>query len=183
MERMKIMESLVSVIVPMYNSSRTIERCLNSITNQTYKKLEIIVINDGSTDGSLDILFKFQKRDSRIVVIEKENEGVSAARNDGIKRARGEYILFVDSDDYIDVKAIEVLMNIVYCQQTDGVVFGYRLEGNANWMNDSHVLKALQDSFGKAVSSEIVLRHVLTINPAQELLGYSVRYLYKMYFR
>jgi glycosyltransferase involved in cell wall biosynthesis len=93
---------LISIVVPVYNSEKYLEKCLVSLINQTYKNIEIIVINDGSTDGSLDIAKQLAKRDSRVKVYSKKNGGLSSARNHGIEKASGEYIGFVDSDDYID---------------------------------------------------------------------------------
>lgn len=92
----------VSVIIPVYNQEKYLEKCLNSLANQSIDNIELIVINDGSTDGSLNIINKFKKKYSNIILITSSNQGVSSARNKGIKMARGEYIGFVDSDDYID---------------------------------------------------------------------------------
>lgn len=100
---------LVSIIIPVYNVEKYIEKCLNSAINQTYKNIEIIAINDGSNDKSLDILNKYEKKDNRIKVISIQNSGVSAVRNLGIKEAKGEYIFFLDSDDYIKDDLIENL--------------------------------------------------------------------------
>ena len=93
---------LVSVIVPVYNVEKTLARCLESICGQSYQNLEIIVVNDGSPDGSLAICEQFRAKDPRIVVISKENEGLSLTRNAGMRVAHGKYVQFVDSDDYIE---------------------------------------------------------------------------------
>ena len=96
----------VSIIVPVYNSSKYLNECINSIINQTYKNLEIIIVNDNSTDNSLDIINSFN--DKRIKVINlKENSGVSIARNKGVEKSTGDLICFLDSDDYWDLKKIE----------------------------------------------------------------------------
>ena len=89
----------VTIIVPVYNAEKTIERCVRSIQNQTYKNIEIILVNDGSTDDSLSLCYELQKQSDNILVIDKENSGVSDARNIGIEKASGDYIQFVDSDD------------------------------------------------------------------------------------
>ena len=102
--------SKVSVIVPIYNSEKTINRCVESIINQTYKDIEILLINDGSIDNTLNILNDYANKDKRIVVINKKNEGVSKTKNLGIKKAKSEFIMFVDSDDYIDKEAIKKLV-------------------------------------------------------------------------
>lgn len=91
----------ISVIVPVYNGEKYLERCLESIRKQTYQELQILVIDDGSTDQTLFISREYEKKDSRIRVIHQENQGVSAARNRGIQEAQGEYLLFVDADDFI----------------------------------------------------------------------------------
>lgn len=117
----------ISIIVPCYNASKYIAKCLQSIINQSYKNIEIICVNDGSTDNTLNILRKIQRKDKRIVIINKRNGGVSAARNDGIKKSVGDYILFVDSDDYIDEQMVELLVeksiehdsDIVKCNRSD----------------------------------------------------------------
>lgn len=100
---------LISVVIPAYNAECYIERCLKSIQNQTYGALEIIVVNDGSKDQTKNIICKIQQQDERIKLIDKENEGVSAARNDGVAYATGKYIYFIDSDDYIESSMIESL--------------------------------------------------------------------------
>lgn len=99
----------ISVIVPIYNVEKYLEKCLNSIVNQTFSDIEIICVNDGSTDNSLAILNMFAKDDKRIKVISQENQGISVARNNGMKVATGEYIGFVDSDDWIDLNFYEKL--------------------------------------------------------------------------
>ena len=91
----------VSVIVPVYNNEKYVETCIRSICQQTYQNLEILVINDGSTDGSRQILERMAEKDKRIRLIHQENAGVSAARNKGIELADGEYLTFVDGDDYV----------------------------------------------------------------------------------
>jgi glycosyltransferase involved in cell wall biosynthesis len=101
--------ALVSVIVPVYNVKLYLEHCLASISVQSYKNLEIILVDDGSTDGSGDICETFAKSDSRCVVVHQENQGLWAARNTGQRIAKGEFVMFVDSDDYIHVNMIELM--------------------------------------------------------------------------
>ena len=103
---------LVSIIVPIYNTSEYLPRCLDSIINQTHKNLEIILIDDGSTDDSSKIADDYAKKDKRIKVIHQKNAGQSAARNVGIKKATGEYINFTDSDDKQKPDFIETLLNL-----------------------------------------------------------------------
>jgi len=105
--------SKISIIVPVYNTEKYLSKCLNSLIKQTYKDIEIIVVNDGSKDKSLEIAKKFAKQDNRIKVFNKENGGLSSARNFGIEKASGEYIGFVDSDDYIKENMFEILYNMI----------------------------------------------------------------------
>lgn len=120
----KISTPLVSIIIPCYGVEEYIEKCINSITAQTLNNIEIICINDGSPDNTINILKNLAAKDSRIQIIDKKNEGVSIARNIGIKQANGEYLLFVDPDDYIEKdtceilykKAIETDVDLVVCQ-------------------------------------------------------------------
>lgn len=101
----------VSIIVPVYNVEKYLEKCLDSLINQTLKDIEIICVNDGSTDNSQKILEKYSKKDNRITIINQDNAGLSVARNSGIDIAKGEYIGFVDSDDWVDLNFYEKLYN------------------------------------------------------------------------
>ena len=101
----------VSVVIPVYNAEKHIEKTINSLLNQTFKDIEFIFVNDGSKDKSLDILREYEKKDSRVIVIDQENSGPGGARNTGILKARGEYIGFLDSDDTQDKRMYELLYN------------------------------------------------------------------------
>ncbi len=94
--------SKISIIIPVYNSEKVIARCLESVLNQDYKNIEIIIINDGSKDRSQEIIEQYSKIDGRIKIIKTENQGVSSARNLGIQNASGKYVCFLDADDYVD---------------------------------------------------------------------------------
>lgn len=118
------MMKLISVIVPVYNVSQYLRRCLDSILNNTWRDLEIICVNDGSTDDSLRILREYEGEDPRIIVIDQENGGVSAARNAGLRAASGEFIAFIDSDDWIHPQYFEVLMHAQSQTNADCVVCG-----------------------------------------------------------
>lgn len=96
-------ETKFSVILPIFNTEKYLKACLDSIINQTYKNLEIICVDDGSTDGSLKILEEYSSKDSRIKIINQQNQGVSAARNVGIDNATGDYVSFVDPDDWVEL--------------------------------------------------------------------------------
>lgn len=114
----------VSIIVPVYNVEKYLRKCLNSLINQTLKDIEIICINDGSTDKSLEILEEYKNRDSRIILLNQENSGQSIARNNGIKKATGEYLGFVDPDDWVDLDYYEKLYNAASTNDTDIAVGG-----------------------------------------------------------
>ncbi len=122
------MNKLVSVIVPIYNVEAYLEKCITSIINQTYTNIEIILINDGSTDTSLKICQEYQKLDNRIIILNKNNEGLSAARNDGIAKSKGKYICFIDGDDYISPNYIEKLYNDLTKHKADISVCNFYYE-------------------------------------------------------
>lgn len=130
-----MIDGLVTVIVPVYNAEGTLSRCLSSILNQTYEKIEVIVIDDGSTDYSSKICDLFANKDNRVSVVHIPNAGVCAARNLGLSLCNGEYVAFVDSDDYIDINMIETMVSeiqergvsLVFCgvnyvSQSDGSI-------------------------------------------------------------
>ncbi len=104
---------MISVIIPVYNVEAQLNRCLESVKNQTYKDLEVILIDDGSTDNSGNICDQYSKIDKRFKTIHKKNEGVPSARNDGLKVASGQYIAFVDSDDYIELDMFSYLYDLI----------------------------------------------------------------------
>lgn len=101
----------VSIIVPIYNMESKLDKCLTSIMKQTYKNIEVILVLDGCTDNSFNICNRYKKNDSRIKLYEKKNGGVSSARNYGLQKATGEYIVFIDPDDWIEEKTIEMALN------------------------------------------------------------------------
>lgn len=107
------MQDLISIIVPIYNVEKYLDKCLQSITSQTYKNLQIILINDGSTDSSLRICENFALNDERICIVNQESKGVSEARNTGIREAKGAYITFIDSDDVVESTYIQYLYDII----------------------------------------------------------------------
>lgn len=118
---------MISLIVPIYNKEHTIEKCINSLLSQTYSNIEILLINDGSTDSSGTVCDKYKETDMRIKVFHKTNGGVSSARNLGLKHAKGEYIQFVDCDDYIEKNMCEVLITNILTTSSDIVICGYKL--------------------------------------------------------
>ena len=107
-----MVENLVSVIVPVYNVEKYVAKCLDSLISQTYDNIQIIIVNDGSSDRSLDIVERYKNIDSRVKVYNKKNGGLSDARNTGIKYAEGEFICFVDSDDWVSSDYVETLISM-----------------------------------------------------------------------
>ena len=147
----------ISVIVPVYNCEPYLPACLDSILNQTYSDLEIIVVDDGSTDGSPAICDAYTQKDARIRVIHQENQGVSVARNTGLDIASGEFIAFVDSDDTLEPDMYQLLMELAQTHQADIAHCGYkkvRLDGSSKDVCGTDVL-LVQDS---AEASKCLLR-------------------------
>lgn len=112
-------EKLISVIVPIYNKEKYLKKCLNSILSQTYPELEVILVDDGSVDSSLQICQEYAEKDARVVVYSKPNGGVSSARNLGMEKSTGEYLSFVDPDDYLHPECMERLKNALEAENAD----------------------------------------------------------------
>ncbi len=133
---------LISIIIPFYNGESYLERCLDSVVNQTYSNLEIILINDGSTDKSLEICERYLKNDSRIKIISKKHGGVAMARNAGLDAVTGEYIGFVDSDDYIDENMYMELFNALIHNNCDVATCNfYRVYGEEYFVDHTFPYK------------------------------------------
>ena len=113
----------ISVIVPIYNAEKTLKKCINSILSQTYTNFELILVNDGSKDGSLSLCENYSREDSRVVVINKHNEGSIATRRKGIEIAKGEYITFVDADDWIDINTLNIVNEEINKNNSDVIMF------------------------------------------------------------
>ena len=128
---------LVTVIIPVYNVEKYLERCINSVIKQSYSELEIILVDDGSTDKSYEICKRFASLDKRISVIANSNEGVSAARNSGLSLVHGKYVLMVDSDDYIACNMIETLYNAAVETGADVTVCDFMRGKEDNYIFDS----------------------------------------------
>lgn len=148
------MNNKISVIIPAYNAGGTIERCLDSVLKQVYTNLEVIVINDGSTDDTYSICCRYSKKYSRLFLIDKKNEGVSKARNTGLEQAQGDWILFLDSDDYIDSNFCDVIYK---SNNADLLICGYA---------DVYDKKIIKNTYSKTGYSE-------NINDIGELIGAS----------
>ncbi|WP_288222083.1 glycosyltransferase family 2 protein [uncultured Clostridium sp.] len=120
-------DPLISVVIPIYNVEKYLCKCIDSVINQTYKNIEVVLVNDGSPDNCFNICEEYRKLDKRIKVIHKENSGLSDARNKGLENTTGDYIIFLDSDDYwSDNNALRELVNQINEVQADLIIFGYR---------------------------------------------------------
>ena len=170
----------VSIIIPIYNKEKYLSRCLDSVINQSYINIEIICINDGSTDNSFNIVKKYQKEDKRIILIEQENKGVSTARNKGIEISTGKYILFVDADDALETNAVETYLQY---NNFDLVISGFyeitekgerkeyipkkralKKENFADYIYENKNIKFICPICGKIFSNEIIKKNKLYFN-------------------
>lgn len=183
----------VSIIVPVYNGERYFTDCIQSILVQSFTDIEVIVINDGSTDSSLSLIKRYAQNDSRIVVINQKNKGVSAARNAGLSKARGDYIMFVDADDYIARKdALELLIDFakengnpeVVCFRRVGDTRGRKAPSGYSKLNDSIIGRMIVDEtintlwdklYKKSIIKENSIKFPVGIRMAEDLL-FNVQY-------
>lgn len=113
-----------AIVVPVYNAARSIQRCLDSLLAQSERSIQVVCVNDGSTDDSLNVLRQIAQADDRVLVIDQENAGVSCARNAGIDAAEGETVFFVDADDYIDAQTVERVLHAMESAGAEAAVFG-----------------------------------------------------------
>ena len=118
---------LISVIVPVYNVKPYLRRCVDSVLHQTYRNLEILLVDDGSTDASGAICDEYAAQEGRVTAVHQKNGGLSAARNTGLERAKGTYLCFVDSDDFLDSRMLETLCRDLQEQDADVAVVGFRM--------------------------------------------------------
>lgn len=143
------MEELISVIIPAYNCQSVIPRCLESVCGQTYKNLEIIVVNDGSEDDTLSVAMEWKKKDGRIQLINQGNRGVSAARNAALDMAGGDYITFIDADDFVDSAYMEALYSALRRNKLDICLCNYcaeyGMEENVEWNTMGHMDREAED--------------------------------------
>ena len=119
------MQDLITVAVAVYNTEKYLRRCVDSILNQTYQDFEVILVDDGSTDGSPQICDEYAQQQEKVSVIHKENGGLSSARNEGIKNANGKFLTFIDSDDYISCDYLKILHTNIVATQADVAVCGH----------------------------------------------------------
>jgi glycosyltransferase involved in cell wall biosynthesis len=166
----------ISVIIPVYNAEKYLRQCLDSVVNQTLKDIEIICINDGSTDNSLQILNEYASKDRRIIVINQNNSGIGAARNSGLKVAQGHYIGFVDSDDWVDLTYYETLYNEAIKNNADLVRTSYFYE----YKNHQEKEKFLSGLFQRKIFKKESL--YLTVNEHTVIIWnaiYRRKYLFE----
>lgn len=136
-----------SICIPMYNSVEYIDRCLNSVLSQSYKNYEIIVVDDGSTDGSLDVVKKYSKQYEKISYISKKHEGIISARQDAYKIAKGDFVLNLDSDDYLESDTLHCIAELQNKYRCDCVIFGCNLivDGKKKFRSESYDLLLVKD--------------------------------------
>lgn len=140
---------LLSVIVPVFNPDKYFNHCIESILNQTYKNIELILVDDGSTDSSPELCDEYSNKDNRVIVIHKENGGAASARNAGLDIAKGDYIGFVDADDYIDSDMYEVMLNEIIEYNADAARCGIVRESNngttEDWGSGNYEIRAVDN--------------------------------------
>lgn len=162
------MTPLVSVIVPVYNVESYLPKCIDSILEQTLSNIEVILINDGSTDNSGNIIDDYAKRDQRIITIHKENGGQGSARNEGLKIAKGKYIGFVDADDWIDKDMYEKLTNVAVKENSDLVVCGrkvFNIQGELKYeLNlDMEVINIKKNNLLDYIVEKLFFKHTVVV--------------------
>lgn len=150
----------LSVILPIYNTENELPKCLSSICGQTYRNLEIICIDDGSTDGSSRILDDFAGKDNRIIAIHQQNAGESNARNVGLKNATGEYIAFCDCDDWIDENMYEILVAAMESEHIDMVASSWYKESNVDGIQKTEEIKNILPVTPGIISNNELLRYI-----------------------
>lgn len=137
-------DALISVIIPVYNSEKYVSRCLDSIINNTYKNLQIICVNDGSTDRSLELIAEYANKDDRIIPLTKDNGGAASARNEGMRIAKGDCLSFVDADDWLHPQFFEIMLRSMLSGNADAVMCP--LQRTDQYFADFETLDAGQDS-------------------------------------
>lgn len=157
---------LVSIVLPIYNVEKYLDRCVKSVINQTYRNLEILLVDDGSPDDCPQKCEEWGKKDSRIKVIHKANAGLGYARNTGIENASGEYICFFDSDDYIDPSTVEKAYNIAHKNNSDMVLFGHYDVNAQGKIVRTYIPAIDKESYVGSEVQEVLLPDLVSDNPA-----------------
>ena len=163
----KSVEGVISVIVPVYNVKLYLRKCIESIINQKYQSLEIILVDDGSTDGSEKICDEYAVKDKRIIVLHQENKGVSCARNAGLKVAQGDWIAFVDGDDWIDSGMYEEMIALAYQYEADIVLSRFKFADQVNQLEGNKCVGKFSVFYGtKLIEQYIQRNNKYTISPS-----------------
>lgn len=174
----------ISVIIPIYNVEPYLRQCLDSVVNQTYQNIEIILVDDGSTDNCGAICDEYAQKDDRIVVIHRKNGGVSAARNDGIDRATGEWVAFVDPDDWLDVNFYECLFDAMRDQNIDILCSGGRFREFNNSKKECRIFTSNVFFEGKTQTDYLMAKSLIRKcgGPANDIdhIGVPWGKLYKL---
>ena len=163
---------MISVIVPVYNVETYLEECLDSIQNQTYTDFEVLLVNDGSTDGSQAICERYCKENRRFHLLNQENQGLSAARNTGVAASRGEFIVFVDSDDMILANYLETLMH--YMREDVDIVESQFTVSNEEFLAKSFKEPSILFEGNSQEAVKIFTKHVLNVNAVTKLYRRSI---------
>lgn len=166
------MTAKVSVVIPVYNVENHLKKCLDSLVNQTYKNLELICVNDGSTDGSLEILKEYANKDSRFIIINQENKGLAVARSNGIDVASGDYLSHVDSDDWVDVNYYERVVKVFAETNCDVVQLDYTIA----YSNHKYVICHFDRYLKERCCFNIDNMQKYSINDFKNLKHFPVKY-------
>lgn len=170
----------ISIIVPVYNVEKYIKRCLDSLINQTYKNLEIICIDDGSTDQSGEICDKYALKDKRIRVFHKKNSGVSSTKNLGLDVFQGDYVGFVDSDDFVEPTMYEILLRDILLNDVDISVVNYSKESE-NYQNIMKNKKKIKNTIKKEMIFYTMLLEEIHI--CHLLLIYVISFFHQVFLK
>ena len=147
----------ISVIIPVYNGEKYLDRCIKSLLNQTYENIEFLFVNDGSTDSTLNVLKTYQKKDNRIIIIDKENTGVSDSRNIGIDKAQGDYICFCDADDMYENNYIETMLSLIKKNKADVVRCNFKVvDSYGHFIEQGNVPNKNKLYFKRDIANEIM---------------------------
>ncbi len=171
----------VTVIIPVYNTKKYLRKCVESVVSQSYKNLQIILVDDGSTDGSSILCDELKNLDKRIQVIHKENEGLGLTRNKGLEYAKGEYVTFLDSDDWFDEKHIQNLLDETYSDGCDLIFGSYTKATNSGELLDITRLPYYGKIYGEEVVNKAMLSIIAAENGSRKDLGIPMSVCFNLY--
>lgn len=161
----------VSIVIPAYNCGSYIKKCVESLLNQTYRNIEVIVVNDGSTDDTQGILAEVAKQDDRVIVINKMNEGVARARNKGGKKATGEYIMFVDGDDFVSDTYVETMLTLLMKYQADMAICNLQTFYDEPDISPRHKVQKKEKVYNNVEALEKLLyRDTISSSPCNKIM-------------